>query len=256
MWGEQGGALRRTIFNLECASSEDRRAAALSLYVALTEGDQLLELNVETLLAAPVASWMGLRPFLAMPLIDVGEHEKAITVPSWPPPSLTEKGLAFPDAANAATFVSVLSTYCRHRIAGLADEEISRRLAEEFGPSRFGPVLHHLLSGDFGAFMSGRPASPLRYAGLAFPRCAHVYNCPSCPRRWFCYLDEWLRLSKHLRGLVHQPDPTRLLPPSRSSPNADGDWPFGDLTVLAAAVSRSTMRPARACIRRWTVSAN
>jgi ribosomal protein S12 methylthiotransferase accessory factor YcaO len=171
--------VRATLFRLPRATGDEIGRCARVLYGEMTCCSPMLDRQFAAgVLQAPVAACMGLRPLLALMLLETGGCAEARVIGSWRPTSPT----AVAPTVSLDSVATWLPVYARTRRAWTDEERLRAAFARAFGrePQAGGTDgLHEV---------------------LPVPACVSVYACPSCPCRRYCRLDEWYRLARRLRA--------------------------------------------------------
>ncbi len=188
--------VRATLFRIAWASPGDIAACATVLFDELVHSSPTLEAQFATsVLRAPVAACVGLRPLLALMLLEAGWGDKARIVLEWPP--ISEALEAEPPGRR--TVERLLPAYVQARRGAVSAARLACELARAFDDPQAAPAT----PGN----QHDQPAA----APLLLPRCATVYDCPSCPCRRYCRLDEWYHLARRMRERAAEIDQASLL---------------------------------------------
>jgi hypothetical protein len=146
-------------------------------------------------LRAPVAACVGLRPLLALMLLESGLEEEACVVLDWPP--IAEPSAADPSSREAVR--RLLPAYAEARRGAVSAGRLASALQRACG------------GGEAAAAEPACLAEPGAAEPLLLPRCASVYDCPSCPCRRYCLMDAWYRAARRLRERASNVDNASLL---------------------------------------------
>ncbi len=194
------------IFHLPEASRVQIKdvAALLFEYAERHESSFLLQLG-KLFTRVPVFSWLDPRWLLAFLLVEAEEYEKAFVTLKQTVPGLA--GIAIvPDPPAAA----ILARYCRMKASGERDQDVLKRLREEFGNTKYTPRLEHLVNKNYAGF-AGEDPNGWKFDGLPIPRCHDRSSCRGCPCRKDCFQERWYELRSAFKERARKIDQRGIL---------------------------------------------